>query len=276
MDDDSTLLRDLARASREEEAVERQRWERWERLTGGVLSPGEEAELLALKTSSAEGEAAFEAFSPLKPDFRARMVALIEPQVRPRPIPPPPEPLPLPPPPGRSSWWLAGVLGSGLAASALAVWLAWDSVRTPPSEPTVEVALEYKVQKVRPGEAVARGDDGVAEPTQLAAGGKFYTSARPGSALSVEIEPQCYVKPKPAPERLRTAECIATKQEKGAVEIAGSLPEELPAGPATLWVVLAVSGHQPSAAQVAQMPQDRPTSTKSWFAGPQPVEILAP
>jgi hypothetical protein len=60
------------------------------------------------------------------------------------------------------------------------------------------------------------------------------------------------------------------------MKIHGSLPEDLPAGPATLLIVLAASGNQPSAEIIEQLPTDHPTKKKTWFADPQPIEILTP
>lgn len=274
---DSGFLSDLARTAREEEEEERQRWNRWDRLNDGDLSPEEEAELRALAATSEEDRRAFEAFRPLDSDFRARMVDTIGSLIHPVDSAPEPKPLPLPPPPLPFPWWRVGwFVGPGLAAaSVLFLVHYWPKL----TEPKMVVAdsLDFKVQRVQPGIAVKRGQGAESEgPVELAAGGKFYTSAQPQTALSVEIEPRCYVKPKPAARKLEPVNCTATNQSEGAVEIAGSLPGDLPTGPATLMVVLAASGNQPSADTVEKLSTDHSTKEKTWFAGPQPIEILAP
>jgi len=72
---DESLLRDMARVAREQEAEEGP-WldERWERLFAGDLPPEEEAALAALAVGSEEALETFEAFRPLGPDFAARAV----------------------------------------------------------------------------------------------------------------------------------------------------------------------------------------------------------
>ncbi|HSG40919.1 MAG TPA: hypothetical protein VLE27_14870 [Thermoanaerobaculia bacterium] len=67
-------IRELADVNREKQAEEHSRLDgRWDRLSGGDLSPEEEAELLALAESSGEGRAAYEAFRPLGPEFHAQV-----------------------------------------------------------------------------------------------------------------------------------------------------------------------------------------------------------
>lgn len=303
---DSGFLSDLARTAREEEAEERQRWDRWDRLNDGALSPEEEAELKALATGSVEDEMAFEAFRPLDSDFRARMVTKIGPLVMP-PVEPPVEPsfwvkwlravreeisrwLTLLGPDRSASGWdglsngaspamastfpwrRVGFISSGVAATALfLIMIYWPR---PPKPESTEAALDFDVERPVPGETEKRGDEGT---TILAAGGTFDTSAAPATPHSVEVEPRCYVKPKVPPTLLRKADCVASdRKNNGSMKIHGSLPKDLPAGPATLLIVLAASGNQPSADTVEKLPTDHSTKEKTWFAKPQPIEILAP
>lgn len=301
--DDPELIRNLTRTAPEEEAEEQQRWERWERLTDGDLSPEEEAELRA------EDPIAFEAFRPLDSDFRARMVDMIEPLIEPplwvkwlravrqemrrwRTLLKPDRraswwdrssngasPAIASTFPAFAStrpWWRMGYIGSGVAATALFLaMIYWPHSHKPES---TMVALDFDVERAVPGKTEIRGDEGAAA---LTAGETFDTSATPAKAHSVEVDsvvvPRCYVKPKATPTHIHTVDCAASDVKgNGSMKIHGSLPKDLPAGPATLLIVFAASGNQPSADIVKQLPTDHPTKEKNFFAGPQPIEILTP
>ena len=283
MMDDSEFLRDLARAAREEEAEEHQRWDRWDRLTDGVLSPEEEAELRALAATSVEDEKAFEAFRPLGSDFRDQMVETIR-QLLPVPVEPvrvtpavdpvpvkPPRPVPFP-------WRRMRFVGPVLATAAMLLF----SIRLPDFIRPLPQLPQYRVAEVRPGVEPRRS---VAEtPTALPvleAGGKFTAIARPKTRISsrAKVAPRCYVlKNRSDQKKLRSIACEPTVEpdKRGSMEITGSLPEDLTAGPATLWIVLAYRGEQPEADEIEKLPTDRPTRRRKWDAEPTPVEIRAP
>lgn len=290
--DDPEFLRDLAQTAREEDAEERRRWERWERLTDGDLFPEEVAELRAQATASAEDDVAYEAFRPLGPDFSARVVARIEPLVQegppslerealarqvarergPRPADEKASQDPAAP------WWMGGFVwrmgfaGSGLAATAATLMVFF--FRLPPL-PRISVA------EVKPGIEMTRGGEPEASGASiLFLGEPFSAVARPEEKLAArrEIEPRCYVQPPPPTARaLREASCktLERNSRTGAVKIEGRLPRDLPTGPATLWVVVAYRGKHPPPSRIERLPDRQPTRERTWDAEPVPIEIQA-
>ncbi len=239
--DDTGLLRDLARAAREEEAEERDRWDRWDRLTDGELSPEEEAELQELAGNSAESHQAYEAFRPLSPEFRAKMVAEIGPLI---------------PPSVFVRWrdafirwrdahlffWRAAYSGSGLAAAATTLILVL--------RPLAPIPV-YTLAEVIPGVKTERG-----EGAALFAGEPFTVDAHAEKKFGngKAVEPYCFVKIV-QPVAVHAAGCSALKRyENGSMTVQGRLPQDLPAGRATLWVVIAYPGHQPTAEAIEASP----------------------
>lgn len=277
---DSGFLRELARTAREEAAEEQQRWDRWDRLTDGALSPEEEAELRALAATSVEDAQAFEAFRPLDSDFRARMVETIWPLVSPVPaeVAPPVEtpvreerPRPVREETSRRGftfpWWRPVFVGPGLAAAAAALYLM---LRLPPVPP-------FMIADLKSGVDMERGA-GTTEVPALLAGEEFTAVAHPARKLPAraEIEPRCYVLP-PPPAEIYTVKCTSKQHpETGAMKINGQLPQNLPTGPATLWIVLANRGDQPKADDVERLPTIGSTRTRNWDAEPIPIEVQAP
>ena len=275
--DDSGFLRDLARTAREEEAEEQQRWDRWDRLTDGAVSPEVEAELRALAATSVDGEQAFEAFRPLSPDFRARMVATIGPLVKGDPAPtevvaPIEEPVlderPRPITEVKSrrgftfpSWRLA-FAGPGLAGAAVALYLIFWPPAVPPE-------LLVEIQAI----STSRGEGAPFVP-----GGQFKADVWPKKEFSRQLEPKCYLEVAEAvAEKIRAIECAVSKHSDTAwMSIEGSLPEKLPIGSATLWVVLAYPDHQPDADTVGKLDKATQSRWHGWSAQPTPIEIRAP
>ncbi len=284
--DDPRLLRDLARTAREEEAEESRRWERWDRLNDGALAPEEEAELRALAATSVEAEQAFEAFRPLSPEFRARMVAKIGPLVKgnaaPEEIAPSLEP-PIRvgrPRVGREEerargfffpWWRAGFIGSGLATAAAALFLL---LRLP--------ALPVYTLAVQPGVITSRGDETAPEgPIVLAPGDPFEAYATPEELLSSR-EPLDVLGFLVAGalsggdfQRLETLK-IVEPDPGGALRLAGTVPSSQAPGPATLWIVVGYRGKLPRPDELAALPSDRNFQVRYWVAIPRPIEIRAP
>jgi hypothetical protein len=291
MMDDHGLLRDLARTAREEEAEEQQRWDRWDRLNDGALSAEEEAELRSLAASSVEAERAFEAFRPLSPDFRARVVAEIGPLGVRADAAPAESASPVEAPyqeerprkereetsHGRLTFpwwptgfgWRLGFLGSGPTAAAALFFI----LRLPPLP-------QFTITEVSPGVETTRSAETRAVPA-LMAGEAFSAVAHPAAKPSdrAKIEPRCYVLPSPPAERkLRTANCTAPARESttGAFKIEGRLPPDLPSGSATLWIVIAYRGDHPASDFIEKLPANRPTQTRTWDAEPVPIEVQAP
>ncbi len=284
--DDRRFLRDLARTAREDEAEEQRRWERWERLNDGALSAEEEAELNALAATSVEAKQALEAFRLLDSDFRARMVATIGPLLKataaPAEVPEPAEePVREKQPPAVQKdkpdpwflfpWWRAGFLASGLA-TAVAAWFFF--VRLPPLP-------AYSIAEVESGVVITRsGEQEPEERPALVAGAAFTANARPAAKVSrrATIEPRCYIElPRRIEPMIRITDCAASDRfPNGSMKIRGSLPENLPTGPATLWIVLAYPGDQPAADEIGKQPADLPTGGGNWDAEPTLIEVRAP
>lgn len=254
--EDSNFLRDLAHTAREE--AEEQRWERWERLTDGTLSSEEEAELRQ------EDPIAFEAFRPLGSDFKARMTEMIG-----QLVPPKPEPF----------WerWLRAVreaptwprlrfVGPPIAAAAVMV-LALIGIPRPEPQPLPGV----KLTQFEPDIARARGaDDPVLSP-----GGAYRAVVQ--ADAKVEMVPACYVAVRsPSRPRLRTVACRISKRLGYGTEITGTLPTDLPVGPATVWTVLGLAKKDlPTADRIAGLPPGKPFREGLWTALPQPIEVRA-
>jgi hypothetical protein len=261
--DDSGFLRDLARTAREEAAEEQQRWDRWDHLTDGDLSPEEEAELRALAATSVEDEKALEAFRPLDSDFRARVVAMFGPPVESVPVKPP-RPVPFP-------WRLIRFVGPVLATAATALYIF---IINPPPIPKFTIAnLESSVEISR--------DGGDKTTPVLLADTDFSVLARPAAKLSPwrKIEASCYIQSRSAGNRkLRDTECSVLERNArtGAPKIGGHLPADLATGPATLWIVLAYSGNLPEQNVIEKLPSDRSTNQKFWVAESALIEVRAP
>ncbi len=283
----SGFLRDLARTAREEDAEEQQRWDRWDRLNDGDLFPEELAELRA------EDEMAFEAFRPLGADFNARVVEKIGPLIpAPRPVPiPVPVPEPLPPSPSplpfparlRRSVRRTGFVGSRFAEAAALVLMVRMVIPPPPTPPTnLRQIPAIGITDLRSSVQGTRGGDEEqaipADATPLVAGARFTASAQPFETLPprVTLDVHCYVSAKERIRKLRRISCApSAPSESGARDIAGSLPQDLPPGPAILWIVLANSGHQPEIGVIERLPTDQPTFQPTWQALPQPIEVRA-
>ncbi|HXU32854.1 MAG TPA: hypothetical protein VN851_19965 [Thermoanaerobaculia bacterium] len=279
--DDSGFLRDLARTALEEEAEEPQRWERWDRLADGNLSPEEEAELQTLAATSSEDKMAFEAFRPLDEDFRARMAGMFgqlvpgsaSPAEAEAPEVPVPEerPRPVREEKNRRGFtfpgWRLGFAGPGLAAAAVAFYFVIFLPRLP----------VITVTEVKSGIETRRGDQKPQATTALVAGAQFTAEMHPAAKLSslAPLAPRCYLKlRKPNDRKLITVKCAASDRfPNGAMKIQGSLLGDLPAGPATLWIVLAYPGHQPEEVEIEKLLTDRPARKRYWDAEPTEIEV---
>ncbi len=304
--DDQGPLRDLGRIARREESEEDRRWDRWERLTDGTLGDGEEAELRALAAGSAEDEAAFEAFRPLGADFRARMVATLGPLVgapvatRGAASPGPAaaeaptssllEPVEAPEPvagrrearaarptsPGRlGPWftgWRLGFLGSALTAAASLFLFLRPAV--PPPLPA------FTLSAIESGQAIERGTDPSQGTPTLLAGTRFTLAAQPDERVAPrsKLVARCFVTPSGAPsEKPRDAACTSSApSDNGSLRISGTLPRDLPSGPATLWIVVAYAGQTPGPDAIARLSGGGPKLAPAWTAIPQPIEVRAP
>ena len=265
--DDTEFLRNLARAAREEGAEERDRWERWDRLTDGMLSPEEEAELRETAESSPEAEQAYQAFRPLSAEFRAKMFAEIGPMIRPpasffdrlRAI--------------FIRWiaafaavggWRAAVAGPALAAAAAAVYFL---IHPPELQPIPEMTITQFVSTI----LTVRGVEGPI----LSPGGTYKAVVQ--AEARVTLVPACYVQVGSSiPPRLRTVSCTISKRLGYGTEITGTLPGDLPIGPATVWTVMGYPEQLPTVEKIANLPPGKPFRDRWWAALPQSIEVRAP
>ncbi len=276
MSDDDELLRRLAEAAREDEAAESARLDgRWDALSAGALSPADEETLRREAETSMETRQAYEAFSPLGAEFRARMVKELrgrlgaEPSQDVRATPARLPSLPARRAPrlerfarlrrGPLRWAGFGAV-AGLAAAALMLILRPGVEQT--ALPEYSLNLRGAVREMRSAEpespphsipVFAPGNllELVLTPRQPAAGG-----------LEVQILAGRSGDFRPLPVPVETA-------ESGAVRIAGRVGEaiDLQRGETTLLVVIGRAGSLPPARELAVLlgPRDH-AQGEHWSA----------
>lgn len=254
MNDDDMWLRDLARVAKEEEDAGQARLdERWDRLSAGELSPGEEAELRALAAASEEGREAYEAFRPLGPEFQAGVVRALQAQIPQLPAGSPAESratpsavpenaavekparvLPFRGRAARLGGWLAAA-----AAVAATLFLLRAPATLPPLPGYGPPELSGGVQEMRGEEEGSR---------TFSAGSPFEVILRPETAVPGEVAVRFFLargaelSPWPVPG--------AAISPDGVVSIAGTLGHEIqiPPGDWTLRAVVGRPGKLPDAA----------------------------
>jgi hypothetical protein len=254
MSDDDRWLRELAQVNREEDTEDRSRLdERWDRLSGGELSPEEEAEMRALAETSEEAREAYEAFRPLGPDFQASVVQAIQEQARPS------VPAKLLTFPSRTH--IAGWSTAMAAAAALLVVFA----RPPAPLPNYQMEIS--------GVSPLRGEEnGTAEVPIFVPGGLCKLGLRPETAASPrigELEARCFLA---RDQELRTLEVRSQFDPGGAVKMEGTLPSDLQPGGWTLWAVVGRRGKLPDAADLRSATK-APVRRRDWAAVPQDILI---
>jgi len=252
---DEAWLRDLAQAAQDEEEAERAELdERWIRLSAGELSEHEEAELRALAETSPEARAAYEAFRPLGPDFKARTMK----EIRKRIVPEPPSWLAL--------WaavlqtltllWntprFAGRLAAAAAmVAAVPVWLA---LRTP------GVASWAVTAAVSLGDVPERSTPQVpsTSPALYHSGSRFFAVLAPESPAKrceSDLVAECYLAGK---SELRPWHGCAESAKfdrcgrKGRID--GTVGDSLPLEPGDwrLWTVVGRKGKLPGAEELRE------------------------
>jgi len=256
------LLRELGRLAKEEnEAEEARRDERWDRLAAGTLSAGEDAALRALAATSLAVREAYEAFRPLGADFQARVVDVLEselrrgePEVEPR------EP--------RSrllrfrprTWWFAGSLAAA-AVAASGLLLVVRGPATMPPLPLYSAELSGRIQTLRGGPGPATG------PQPFAPGSRLSLVVQPERAVAGEVEARALlgrgaeiVPWQPAPRLDISAQ--------GAVRLEGTIGEDirLPPGPERVWIVVGRRGKIPPDSELVTALRDGRTSNRHWQA----------
>jgi hypothetical protein len=278
---DDDLLRRLAELARKEEDEQR-RERRWEALAAGELSAEETEQLRREAGDSATAKAKHDAFSPLGPDFRARVVAAIrqehegdaEPQA---PAPPPRvrdigDRRPAAPPRRRGALrWAA----AGLAAAALLAIALWPHGQPP--LPGYAARLTGGVETMRaPGEP----EDPVAtdgEPTVFAPGNAFELVLTPAEPVTGRLTVATFVTPAGGVPRPLTLP--AELSEHGAVRLAGRVGSDvdLPAGASELLVAVGRPGRLPPPDTLVELLAGRHTTDgRGWVAWRLPVVLGEP
>lgn len=234
-------LRELADVNRERQAEERSRLdERWDRLSGGDLSPEEEAELRALAETSEEAREAFEAFRPLGPEFHAGVVKAIREQgLVPRPLAEEvPKPLPFQ---RRSATRWAGWSSLTAMAAVLLVMV----LRPPAPLPGYSGNLAGGNQSFRGGESTTVGP--------FVPGTLLTFDATPDRPVKGAVEARGFAACGPDLIQLEKEPAIA---KSGNVRLQGEVGTEvgaelrLPQGTCRIWVVVCRPGKLPAADEI--------------------------
>jgi hypothetical protein len=253
MDDQDTLLRELARTAQDEMSRERNRLdERWDRLSAGTLTVEEEAELRALAATSEEAREAWEAFRPLGSGFQDRIVQAIQPIQADRA--PAAKVLPFSRRLARQGGWLAA------AAAVAAVLLL--TLRQPAALPAYHAELSG-------GDRQERAETG---SRRFAPGSPFVLVLRPQTTVEGEVDVRFFLEGK---GELRPWPVSAEVAPGGAVRVAGALGREIPIAPGdwTVWAVVGRRGDLPDAAALrARLAAGEPRSAH-WTALPTPLHI---
>jgi hypothetical protein len=250
MMNDLDLLKDLGRVAREDEAAEDARWERWEKWHDGELSDEEEAELLALARDSEEDAAALEAFRPLGPEFRTRVLEALDAEAKGR------EKTPL----LQRFWpWLT-LSATGLAAAA-GIFFARLPEAIPP----------YALTELHAENAATRG---TAATEVLTRGDAFLATIQPAELLpsGVRLKVRCGILPSNGSWIALPCE-ISNTSPKGAIKVEGAVARDAPVGLATIWIVLGHEGRLPAIESLDSLSTDAPPREKAWVTIPGAVEI---
>lgn len=252
------LLRDLGQLAREREAEEAARLdERWDRLSRGALSAGEEAELRALAESSPEAREAYEAFRPLGPEFQAGVVqALQQAREAEKAEPPPGRVLPFRRLTARVAGW--GSLAATVAAAVLIVFL-----RSPPPLP------EYVSLDVTGGSSAYRGE--VAETDTFAPGDRIEMFLRPRTAVEKEprLEAGCFLVRNGEARRLEVRSEI---EASGSIRMRGAIPADVRPGDWTLWAVAGRAGDLPGPEDLRSLAGSQ-VRERDWIALSKEVRV---
>lgn len=276
---DDDLLRRLAEIAGEEEEEPR-RDRRWEALAAGELSPEEAEELRREAAESAAAKARHEAFSPLGPDFRARVVTAIQQQREgegeTEEAAPPPRIVRdvgdrRPPAPPRRR----GVLrwaAAGLAAAALLAIALWPHGQPP--LPAYAARLAGGVETMRAPDGPVDPVASAGEPTRFAPGNAFELVLTPAEPVTGRLTVATFVLPPGGVPRPLAVP--AELSEHGAVRLAGRVGSgvDLPAGASELLVAVGRPGRLPPPDNLVELLAERPTRDgRGWVAWRLPVVL---
>lgn len=255
-------LRELANVNRERQAEQRSRLdERWDRLSGGDLSPEEEAELRALAETSEEAKEAYEAFRPLGPGFHAGVAKTLRdqglvPDGRTEEVP---KPLPF----RRRS--AARWAGWGSLAAVAAVLLVM--VLRPPAP-----LPDYSVVDISGGVSSMRGEQPEAKVPAFAPGDRCRIKLRPGTTVprAKWMEAKFFLSRN---ANLRHLEAQSTFDPRGSVDIETKIGRDVPPGIWTLWTVVGRQGAIPDQNDLKPLLTKAQVRQRDWVAVPQKVQI---
>jgi ferric-dicitrate binding protein FerR (iron transport regulator) len=212
------LLKELARVARERREEE-SREARWEGLAQGTLSEEERRELERLAGETPEAHAAYEAFRPLEPEARERIVARLEQEGTGAKV------VPLA---SRRRVMARVVVPAALAAMAAGVLLVVLPVGG--GAPVPEYALSFS------GEQAVRSDAPEAEVVRLGPGSRFTLVLRPEQGVEGKVEARAFLV---RPGEARAWSVPMEVSAEGAVRIQGRA-EELPVPPGEWTLAIAV------------------------------------
>jgi hypothetical protein len=263
---DDDFLRELAQANQDREAEERSRLdERWDRLSAGELSPGEEAELRALAAASPEAREAYEAFRPLGPEFQASVVRAIQAQGLPEAETAVPE---APKPPAKVLPFLKPALVIGWSTAAAAAAAAMLVLLVRPSVPLPA----YTSLEVSGGSRTMRG--GPPEGDRKFAPGDRIQVTLPAQAKASygkkSLEAQGFLS---CDHTVRPLEAPSQVERNGAVRIKGSISHDVHPGPCTVWAVVCRRGNLPEPADLQSLSTSGPVRQEDCVAVPREIRI---
>jgi len=250
-------LREWVRLAREDEAADRERFDRrWDELSAGTLSESERRELTAEAAGSERLETAFEGFRPVDDAFRARMVRELGIRLRHR----------------RRRRRIA--VGWTLAAAAVLVLAVGLRQLDRPADPVPPYALGWEggVHRQRsPSAGPATG-----EPPRLAPGIRFTLLLTPEREVAGAVDLRGFVRRGDTLRRWPEARRIARVSERGAIRISGLYGRdlELASGDWSLLVAVGRPGRLPGPEEVASaFAAGGPASEAGWRLLRQEVRI---
>ena len=281
---DDELLQRLARIAREEEDDERLD-PRWEALAAGTL-PVEEAEALRREAEeSMQTKTRHDAFSPLGPEFRSRVVAAIREQHGKRAGTVAAAPEPEAPPrvsdigaahPRRPHrrWPRRRWAAAGLAAAALLTFALWPHGQPPLPGYAAHLAGGVQTMRAPADPRPAAGEAG--EAVVFAPGNAFELVLTPAEPVRGRLTVATFVAPAGAAARPITLPAEVSLQ--GAVRIAGRVGGEvaLPPGESDLLVAVGRAGRLPPPEElVERLAAGARAEGRGWVAWRLPV-VLRP
>jgi hypothetical protein len=254
---DENWIRELAKVNLEQqEEEEGQLGERWDRLSSGELSAGEEAELLALAESSEEGREAYEAFRPLGPEFHASVVKAIQEQAireqaeKAATAKPPAKLLPFSRRAQFAGW------GTAAAIAAATLFLL---VRNPALPPLPIYTIEPPQ-----GDQDVRGETGPATGLPVYHSGSLLTlDASSEQDVTGPVEAYAFAG--------RDEELVPLKRPdvgNGMARLRGTLGQEiqLQSGEQTIWIVVSRPGKSPTASELQDSLRTGRAQYDNWQA----------